>query len=207
MGNEVDRIIGELRAVYAKNGDDGPQLDARAGGWWWGRVDEEFAYAVGSADLVAPDPVAKHLYLFSRAGDMAGDEAIKTLLAWCHGTAAEAACTTGGPRRRPQVLIDPASRWWRQAGQDGAALAMWGETSPCGEAFREAIPGINKRCAKYRCGSQAYGRVREYVEREAKDLIDGFKRDIEMVLLGRYDPSFRQRWEAKTGRSFASVAI
>jgi hypothetical protein len=47
--------------------------------------------------------------------------------------------------------------------------------------------------------------VREYVEREAKHLIDGFKRDLEMVLVGRYDPSFRHRWEVRTGRAFAEV--
>lgn len=207
MGNEVEKIIADLRAVYRSKVDDGPDYDARAGAWWWGQTDEEFAYAVGSADLVAADPVAKHLYLFSRAGDMAGDTAISDVIAWCHGAAAEAACTTGGLRRRPQVLIDPASRWWRQAGQDGAALAMWGEASWLGDAFRDAIPGINKRCAKYRCGAQAYSRVRDYVEREAKHLIDEFKRDLEMVLVGRYDPGFRARWEIRTGTRFERVAI
>lgn len=207
MGNEVDRIISELRAVYRK-GDDGPDFDARAGAWWWGHTDEEFAYAVGSADFLASDPVAKHLYLFSRAGDIAGDEAIADLTAWCHGTAAESACTAGsGPRKRPQVLIDRSSRWWRQAGQDGAALAMWGDAGYMGDAFRDSIPGINKRCAKYRCGPQAYGRVREYVEREAKRLIDNFKRDVESVLTGNYDPSFRHRWESRSGVPFERVAI
>jgi hypothetical protein len=205
MGNEVEKIIADLRAVYRGKADDGPDFDARAGAWWWGQTDEEFAYAVGSADLVSSDPIAKHLYLFSRAGDLAGDEAISALVAWCHGTAAETACTTGGPRGRPRVLIDRESRWWRQAGQDGAALAMWGDVGYMGDAFREAIPGINKRCAKYRCGSQAYSRVRDYVEREAKHLIDEFKRDLEMVLVGRYDPGFRHRWEARTGKAFAGV--
>lgn len=208
MGKEVEKIISDLRAVYRKKGDDGPDFDARAGAWWWGQTDEEFAYAIGSADRVSADPVAKHLYLFSRAGDLAGESAVAAVTNWCHGTAAESACTTGsGPRRRPQVLIDRASRWWRQAGQDGAALAMWGEASWLGDEFRAAIPGINKRCEKYRCGSQAYGRVREYVEREAKHLIDEFKRDLEMVLVGRYDPSFRARWEISTGTKFADVAI
>lgn len=206
MSREVDKIISDLRAVYRKGQGDGPDYDARAGAWWWGQTDEEFAYAVGSANTVSPDPVAKHLYLFSRAGDLAGDVAIAELLAWCHGTAAEAAATAGGPRGRPQVVIDRQSRWWRQAGQDGAALAMWGDASWMGDVFRDALPGINKRCAKYRCGAQAYGRVREYVEREAKHLIDGFKRDVEMVLVGRYDPGFRHRWESHTGRAFADVA-
>lgn len=207
MGKEVEKILADLRAVYCKTSDDGPDFDARAGAWWWGQTDEEFAYAIGSADLVSPEPVAKHLYLFSRAGDMAGTEAISTLVEWCHGMAAETACTIGGPRRRPQVLVDRASRWWRQAGQDGAALAMWGDAGWMGDSFRDAIPGINKRCAKYRCGAQAYTRVREYVEREAKNLIDGYKRDLESVLIGRYDPSFRARWEARTGRTFAEAAI
>ncbi|MUV13569.1 hypothetical protein [Noviluteimonas gilva] len=207
MGKEVEKIIADLRAVYRNKADDGPDFDARAGAWWWGQTDDEFAYAVGSADLVSSDPVAKHLYLFSRAGDLAGAQAIASVISWCHGTAAEAASTAGGPRGRPQVVLDRESRWWRQAGQDGAALAMWGEASWWGDAFREAIPGINKRCAKYRCGSQAYGRVREYVEREAKSLIDNFKHDLESVLVGRYDPGFRARWELRTGTTFAEVSI
>lgn len=162
--------------------------------WWWGRHDEEAAFAIGMADLVAHDPVAKHLYLFHCAGDMAGPEAVKNLAAWCAGMAAE--CGMAVNRRKRQKVASYEPRWGRQAGRDGACLAMWGND------IRDLLPGVNKRAARYGCSSDAYLVVRDYVQVEACDLIDGFARDVECAMTGKFDPDFRGRWEQATGRTW-----
>ena len=73
---------------------------------------------------------------------------------------------------------------------------MWGAD------IRDVLPGVNKRAEQYGCRSEAYMRVRDYVEAEAKDLIADFARDMEQASMERFDPHFRGRWEIATGRTF-----
>lgn len=192
MGNEaVTALIESLKELRTS---DPPLVDERVGAYWWGEWDEEIAFALAMCATVSEEPVAKHLYLFSCAGDMAGREAVQQVVWWCAGSAAECAMTVNS-RRRLRIPSYKAE-WGRQAGNDGAALAMWGES------IRDVLPGVNKRAQKYGCRDEAYLRVRDYVQAEASELIFRFKRDMEMAVTGRFDPDFRSRWEICTGRKW-----
>jgi hypothetical protein len=186
------QIIAKLAGLYERQ--DRPDAAQRTAAYWWGAQDDEVAFAIGVCDTVSNDPVAKHLYQFKCAEDMAGDEAVAAVVSWCNGKAAECAVArnTRNRLRIPSYRVE----WGRQAGNDGAALAMWGA------GIRDVLPGVNKRAAKYGCRDEAYLRVRNHVELEAMDLIEQFSRDMEMVLNERFDPDFRARWERKTGRLF-----
>jgi hypothetical protein len=171
-----------------------PTVHERVAAFWWGQWDEDVPGWLNLCDIVASDPVAKYLYQFSNAGDMAGDEAVKQLESWCHGMAAECAMSINS-RKLPRI---PSYRpeWGRQAAKDGAALAMWGAD------IRDVLPGVNKRAERYGCRSEAYIRVRDYVEAVANELISDFSRDMEQAHFERFDPWFRERWERKMGKAF-----
>ena len=63
-----------------------PSVHEKFAAFWWGEWNEDVPGWL-NLRLVAPDPVAKYLYQFSHAGDMAGPEAVKALESWCarHG--------------------------------------------------------------------------------------------------------------------------
>jgi len=187
----VKAILKELAATYTP--DEAPSVDERVSLHFWGQWDEEIAFAFGMADLVSDEPCAKHLYEWSCAGDMVGPQAFVTAVqSWGANAAAQFAMGHNS-RKRPNV---PSFRldWGRQAANDGCALAMWGE------GIRDLLPGVNKRASKYGCRDEAYLRVRDHVEQEARELIFRFRRDMEMAVSGKFDPDFRARWERKTGK-------
>ena len=186
-------LIASLAGTHER-GELPPSVHERVAAWFWGACDEEIVGYIGLCDMVAADPVAKHLYLFHCAEDMSGEQAVKDLEAWCAGMAAECAVAINSRKRLRIPSYKP--EWGRQAGNDGAALAMWGDR------IRDLLPGVNKRAERYGCRDEAYLRVREHVQIEADDLIGRFKRDMEQAECGRFDPDFRARWEAKTGRPF-----
>jgi hypothetical protein len=189
----VASLIESLAGVHQPRPEP-KTVHERVAAFWWGEWDEDVPGWLNLCDMVAADPVAKCLYQFAHAGDMAGEGAARVLEAWCAGMAAECAMSINS-RKRPRIASYRVE-WGRQAANDGAALAMWGAS------IRDMLPGINKRAAKYGCRSEAYQRVRDYVEVEASDLIFGFSRDMEQAHLERFDPHFRSRWERVTGRPF-----
>ena len=189
------KAIEQMVATVRSPKDEPPCADERMERFWWGEWDEEVAYALGMAGMVSEEPVAKILYEWHCAGDMAGAASITKLQAWCATTAADFAMQRNS-RKRPTVQSFRLD-WGRQAAHDGAALAMWDNARA---DIREVLPGVNKRSAKYGCTNDAYQRIRDHVEQEAKELIFRFRRDFEMALAGKFDPDFRCRWERVTGK-------
>lgn len=188
----VKELIVSLAGTHERK--EPPGVHERVAAFWWGQWDEDVPGWLNLCDIVSPDPVAKLLYQFSNAGDMAGDEAVQRVESWCYGMAAECAMAVNS-RKRPRIASYRVE-WGRQAAKDGAALAMWGG------AIRDVLPGVNKRAERYGCRDEAYLRVRQYVELEARDLIDDFSRDMEQAYLERFDPWFRDRWERRMGLPF-----
>lgn len=165
--------------------------------WYWGEPIEDVAGFLSLCNIVASDPVAQWLYVFSEADDIRRGRGLETLESWCFGMAAEAAFTAS--RFRPERAANYRRRWARQAGRDGAALAMWGKS------IRDDLPGAQKRADRYGCRPADYLEVRSYVEVEADRLIREFKTDMEQALHGRFDASFRARYYAATGREIEAA--
>lgn len=190
--NKAAQTVASLAGLFER--PERPTAHERIAAHYWGAADEDAVWWFGMASLVSPEPVARHLYLFQCAEDMSGDNACAELTAWCAGMAAECAMSVNS-RRRPRIA-SYRPEWGRQAGKDGAALAMWGE------GIRDVLPGVNKRADRFGCRDEAYLRVRDYVQAEAAELIFRFARDVEMAESERFDPDFRERWERATGREW-----
>jgi hypothetical protein len=178
--------------------DAPPTIHELVSCWYWGEPSEDVAGLLTLCNIVAPDPVAQWLYVFGEAGDLRRGNGLDTLESWCWGMAAEAACTAA--RYRPERMANYRRRWARQAGQDGAALAMWGR------GIRDDLPGVQKRAERYGCRPADYLQVRSYVEVEADRLIRGFRTDMDQALRGAFDSSFRARYYASTGRDIPAYA-
>lgn len=174
--------------------DSKPTVNELVSAWCWGVWSEDIAGWIGLCNIVAPDPAAQWLYQFSCAGPdgLRRGRGLALLESWCWGMAAEAAST--GRRHRHERMAAYRRRWGRQAGQDGAALAMWGRE------VRDVLPGVGKRCEQYGCRPADYLAIRSYVEIEADTLLRGFRTDMEQAYSGRYDGSFRARYLLATGR-------
>ena len=187
-------LVAQLAGLY--EADEKPTLEERVSLWWHGRQDDEVPGWLGLCRMIAPDPAAAALYLFHCAGPngMRRGHDLATLQSWAYGIAAEAACT--GRRARRERMAGYASRWGRQAGVDGCALAMWGKE------IRDILPGIHARAEQYGCRSADYLTVRTYAEVEALDLWRNFRADMAQAAKESPDASFRYRWELKTGRAY-----
>lgn len=175
-----------------------PTIHELVSGWYWGEFSEDVPFLLSLCNIVAPDPVAQWLYLFGEVGDLRRGRGLDALQSWCWGMAAEAAST--GIRHRGERVANYRRRWARQAGQDGAALAMWGK------GIRDDLPGVQKRADAYGCRPADYLAVRSYVEVEADALLRGFRTDIEQAMVGKFDGSFRARYYTATGREIPAYA-
>lgn len=177
-----------------------PTVHELVSAWWWGVWSEDIPGLLGLCDIVAHDPVAQWLYQFGCAGPdgLRRGRGLDALESWCHGAAAESASSAS--RYRPERMANYRRRWARQAGCDGAALAMWGKE------VRDVLPGVNKRAERYGCRPADYLAVRSYVEIEADSLIRSFRTDMEQAHTGRFDSSFRSRYLSKTGREIPAYA-
>jgi hypothetical protein len=175
-----------------------PTIHELVSGWYWGETNEDVPGLLSLCNIVACDPAAQWLYLFGEARDLRRGRGLDTLESWCWGMAAEAASTAA--RYRPERMANYRRRWARQAGQDGAALAMWGK------GIRDDLPGVQARSERYGCRPADYLQVRSYVEVEADRLIRGFRTDMEQAMTGRFDSSFRARYYTATGREIPAYA-
>lgn len=174
--------------------DSIPTVQELVSAWWWGRHSEDIPGYLNLCSIVADDEAAQWLYQFQCAGPdgLRRGRGLDAVMSWCHGIAAEAASTAA--RGRPERMSNYRRRWARQAGQDGAALAMWDKE------IRDELPGVNKRAEKYGCRPADYLAVRSYAEVEADALIRSFRTDMEQAYLGKFDASFRARYVIATGR-------
>lgn len=171
-----------------------PSIHEQVSAWWWGVPGDDYAWMLGVCSIIAPDPAAQWLYQFKVAGPdgLRRGRGLDTLQSWCWGMAAEAAHSSA--RYRSERIANYRRRWARQAGQDGAALAMWGRE------VRDCLPGVQRRADRYGCRPADYLAVRSYVEVEADKLLRGFGTDMEQLDAGRFDASFRARYLLATGR-------
>ena len=187
-------ILKALTGLYVN--DERPTIDERVSLWWHGAQDDDVPGWLSLCRMIAPEKASAGLYLFRCAGPngMRRGHDLDAMLDWCHGIAAEAACT--GRRARRERIANYASTWGRQAGRDGAALAMWGAE------IRDVLPGIHARAAQYGCRSADYLTVRTYAEVEASELLFDFSTDVRQVANGNPDSALRSRFEAITGRAY-----
>lgn len=182
-------IVAMLKTVHEQRED--PDADQRTAAYWWGKPDDSVAWWLATCRMIAPHPIAQSLYLAHVAEDMSQRRALKD---WAYEAAAKFASGKGaGPRRRA-VVESYRTDWGHQAARDGVFMALWGDL--------EDVPGITFRCGQFGCGKQAYQRVRDDVQGQAKDLIAGFRADMEVCRTGKYNRWFTERWERATEKSW-----
>lgn len=182
------RIVRQLAGLY--DDDDRPDVDQRVAAFWWGQRDEDVAWALALCRMAAWEPVAHKLYIAHATQDIRQARDVKE---WAYRVAAEFVGARGSGQRKRSLVESYRTDWGHQAARDGLALAMWPD-------LRNDVPGIGKRCAHFRCGKQAYQRVRDEVQRRACDAIADFRADMSDVLSGRFSEDFRIRWGVATGR-------
>jgi hypothetical protein len=182
------------QAVAIYEADSRPSIHELVSVWQEGVFSEDIPGLLNLCSIVAEDPASQWLYQFHCAGPdgLRRGRGLDTLVSWCHGIAAEAASTAA--RYRPERMANYRRRWARQAGCDGAALAMWGRE------VRDVLPGVNKRSEQYGCRPADYLQVRSYAEVEADTLLRSFRTDMEQAATERFDASFRARYLLATGR-------
>lgn len=174
--------------------DDPPTVHEITSRWLEGEWNEDAPGWLQLCRIVAPDPVAEWLYVFHLVGPsgLYRGKGLSTLQDWCAGIAAEGAFT--GRRWRRERMAAYRRRWARQAGRDGAALAMWGAE------VRDVLPGVNKRAQQYGVRIEDYLTIRDYAEHEAFDLLADFKADMVQAHSGKFDGYFRKRYALAMGR-------
>lgn len=191
MGNIADSIVAKLAGLH--EGYLPPDTDQRVAAFWWGVQDEEVGWALSLANIVAADEVSQHLYIASVTEDVRAARVIKE---WGYRAAVEFVGSKGSGQRKRSMVESYRAEWGHQAARDGLVMAMWPHLS--GD-----VPGIGKRCEAFHCGKQAYQRVRDEVQRQACDLIAGFRLDVAECLAERFSRDFIARWETATGRQWA----
>lgn len=189
-GETASRVLQQLIGLYEDASQ--PDVDQRVAAWWWGAPDDEVAWALSLCRMVAPEPVAHLLYLAHVSQDIRPARATKE---WGYRVAVGFVGARGSGQRRRSLVESYRPEWGHQAARDGLALAMWPH-------LRAQVPGIGKRCARFRCGKQAYQRVRDEVQRLACDAIADFRADLQDVLDGQFSLDFRGRWERATGHAW-----
>lgn len=189
LKEKIIALIGALPKRAEIDAD--PDADQRTAAYWWGKPDDSVAWWLATCRMIAPHPIAQSLYIAHVAEDMSQRRAIKD---WAYEAAAKFASGKGtGPRRRA-VVESYRTDWGYQAARDGVFMALWGDL--------EDVPGITSRCELFGCGKQAYQRVRDDVQGQAKDLIAAFRADMEVCRTGKYNRWFAERWERATGKQW-----
>lgn len=181
-------IVALLKTVHEWRED--PDADQRAAAYWWGKQDDSVAWWLSICRMISPDPIAQSLYLAHVAEDLSHKRGIKD---WAYRVAREAALRPRAGRERNKRAVESYdTSWGHQAARDGLAMALWSHLS-------DEVPGRNKRCEQYGCGHGAYLYIRDAVEARAKELISGFRDDMEQCRTNRHSRWFQQRWEDATG--------
>jgi hypothetical protein len=171
-----------------------PDVDQRIAAYWWGKPDPQVAWWLSLCRLVAEQPIAQSLYLARVAEDLSQQRAIKN---WAYAKAAAFVGAKGSGQRHRSLVESYRLDWGHQAARDGVAIALWGDIMD--------VPGLSGRAEHFHCGRQAYGRVRDEMEREARDLLAAFRADMEMCESGDFSRDFINRWESVTGGNWAAL--
>lgn len=188
---KVEAIIKGLDGTHVAF--EAPDADQRIAAYWWGQPDEEAAWALSMAKLIAAEPVAQSIYLARVANDSRGNRAIKE---WAYNAAVEFAGSRGSAQRKRSMVESYRTDWGHQAARDGVARALFPE-------MVDEMPGRDARCKQFKCGHQAYQRVRDEIMRQALDLFVDFRSDIDALLTNKWSRAMICRWERATGANWA----
>lgn len=164
-----------------------PDIDQRVAAYWGGQTDEDVAWWLGMARMVSSEPVAGALYLAHVAEDGSKFRLIKD---WAYRVAVDFVGSKGGQQRKRSMVESYRVDWGHQAARDGVALALWGH---------QGVPGLVARAEHYKCGKQAYQRVRDAVEQRTADMVGEFRFWLRCAKGEVHSPDFIDRWEQKTG--------
>lgn len=113
---------------------------------------------------------------------------------WGYLKAVEFVGSRKSEQRRRSLVESYRVDWGHQAARDGLAIAMWG---------RNEIPGSRERALSFKCGQQAYRRVRDEVGTQATDLMTEAAHFLEMCAgITPFSGEFIRRWEMVTGANW-----
>ena len=185
-------VVSLVKAVF--EACEPPDIDQRVAAYWWGKPDPHVAWWLSMCRMVAPHPIGQSLYLARVAEDMSQHRHIKN---WAYAKAAEFVGAKGSGKRRRSLVESYRLDWGHQAARDGVAIALWDEIID--------VPGVSSQAERFHCGRQAYGRVRDELERETRDLWSGFRADMVMCESGDFSRDFIDRWERATGANWAAL--
>lgn len=119
------------------------------------------------------------------------DRAWPRIKEWGYLKAVEFVGSRKSEQRKRSLVESYRPDWGHQAARDGLASALWG---------RAEIPGSRERALSFKCGQQAYRRVRDEVGSQANDLLTEAEHFLEMCAgIRPFSSEFIRRWETVTG--------
>lgn len=142
------------------------------------------------AGIVSSDKMAGDLYLASVAW---ADRRWREIKDWGYLKAVEYVGARKSPQRKRSMVESYRLDWGHQAARDGLAIALWGKSH---------VPGSRERALHFKCGQQAYRRVRDEVGGKASELIAEFRHFVNMARTQQFSHEFIDRWEIATGNKW-----
>ncbi len=122
------------------------------------------------------------------------DRAWPRIKEWGYRKAVEFVGARKSAVRRRSLVESYRVDWGHQAARDGLAIALWG---------KREVPGSRERALAFKCGQQAYRRVRNEVGEQATDLITEAAHFLEMCAgIRPVSGEFIRRWESATGANY-----
>lgn len=189
MGNEA--VTAALKSLSGTHEyPEPPDIDQRVAAYWGGHADEDVAWWLGMARMVSTEPAAGALYLAHVAEDVSKFRQIKD---WAYRVAVDFVGSKGGQQRKRSMVESYRVDWGHQAARDGVAIALWGHAG---------VPGIVARAEQFKCGKQAYQRVRDAVEQRAGDMVGEFRFWLRCAKGEAHSADYIDRWEQATGREW-----
>lgn len=170
-----------------------PDIDQIMAGFTRTPLGEDRAWWLGYANMCSSDPIAADLYFSSIAWD---DSSWPRIKEWGYRVAVEFVGARKSEQRKRSLVESYRVDWGHQAARDGLGLAMWGPTD---------IPGSRSRALDFKCGQQAYRRVRDEVSAQAASLIAEYRYYLDMARVGNYSGEAIRRWEIATGAKWCKT--
>lgn len=172
------------------------EIAKRVGAWWWGHSDEDIAGHLSTATMISHDPVNCAIYMARIADDTSQYRFLKE---WSYRAALDFVGAKGSGQRKRSMVESFRRDWGTQAARDGLASVLW--------PWRlDEIPGKNRRAEQFRCGPQAYQRVRDEVQARALEGFVNYMFDLSCLVQGRWTRDMIARWELATGGDFDLAA-
>lgn len=176
--------LNDLRELYEATG---PDIDQIMASFCNAPIGDDRASWLQQAGMVSSEKIAGDLYL-ARVAET--DRMWRVIKEWGYLTAVEFVGSRGSGQRKRSMVESYRVDWGHQAARDGLAIAIFDA---------DGVPGIAARAEQFKCGKQAYQRVRDHVGLKAADLITEFRHFLDMARTGRYSHEFIERWETATG--------